>query len=83
MDRQAKMTKTPGDTRSKRSRGYRSASHKSREEDIEAMSLEEVECLLERAQKELEVQRDLRRRLVNHKLMSNKVKKKKIKPIDD
>lgn len=60
------------DTASRYSKAGKSA--KSREEDFESMSIEEIECLLEKVQKEIEQNLDIKRRIKKHKMMTRKIK---------
>lgn len=88
MDMQSKkMNKNPHggiETSSKYSRGYKTVSGKSRqEEDYEQMSIEEIDCIIEKAQKEIEQAMDIKRRILRHKMLTNKIKKKKLEPVEN
>lgn len=68
---------------SKMSRAYnKTTSGKSREEDFESMSIEEIDCLIEKTQKEIEGALDIKRRILRHKMMTKKAKHKKLQPIE-
>mmetsp|Transcript_25580 Transcript_25580/g.19354 ORF Transcript_25580/g.19354 Transcript_25580/m.19354 type:complete len:87 (+) Transcript_25580:73-333(+) len=86
MDFRAKNRKSSGgfDSASKHSKNYRTVSGKSRqEEDLESMSIEEIDVLIERAHHEIEQALDIKRRIKRHKMMTKKMKAKKLKPVED
>ncbi len=63
------------------SRGYKTLSGKSRE-DYENMSIEEIDVLLEKAQREIEQALDIKRRIIKHKMLTKKLKLKKLEPVE-
>ena len=69
------------DTSSKMSRGYKTLSGKSRE-DYENMSIEEIDVLLEKAQREIDQALDIKRRIIKHKMLTKKLKMKKLEPVE-
>jgi hypothetical protein len=61
----------------------RTTSAKSRhEEDFEAMSIEEIDVLIEKAHREIEQALDIKRRILKHKMMTKKMKNKKLQPVE-
>eukprot|EP00347_Sterkiella_histriomuscorum_P016619 403352494 len=71
------------DTSSKMSRGYKTLSGKSKlEEDFEAMSIEEIDVLIEKAQREVDQAIDIRKRILRHKMLTKKLKQKKLGPVE-
>jgi len=46
------------------------------------MSIEEIDCVIEKAQKEIEQALDIKRRILRHKMLTNKIKKKKLEPVE-
>ncbi|CDW78193.1 UNKNOWN [Stylonychia lemnae] len=90
MDRQSKSnlksalrSSSGHETSSKQSRGYKTFSGKSKlEEDFEAMSIEEIDVLIEKAQREIDQALDIRRRILRHKMLTKKIKQKKLEPVE-
>lgn len=71
------------DTSSKFSRGNKTVSGKSRqEEDFESMDIEEIDVLIEKAQREIDQALDIKRRIIKHKMLTKKVKLKKLEPVE-
>ena len=79
-----KKSQSGYDTSSKVSRNMKTVSAKSRqEEDLEQMSIEEIDVLIEKAQREIEHEMDMKRRIKRHKMMTKKMKAKKLKPHEE
>ena len=89
MERQARRVRGSShageETSSKYSRKHKTnASAKSKaEEDFDSMSIEEIDVLIEKAEREIEVNKELRRKVLKHKMMTKKMKHKKARPFED
>lgn len=71
------------ETASRVSRNVRTVSAKSRqEEDFEQMSIEEIEVIIDKVQREIEQALDIKRRINKHKMMTKKIKQKKLQPVE-
>ncbi len=46
------------------------------------MSIEEIDVLIEKAQREIEQALDIKRRILKHKMLTKKVKNKKLEPVE-
>jgi hypothetical protein len=65
------------------SKGHTTKSGKSKqEENYEEMEIEELDVFIEKAGREIEGNLDLKRRILKHKMLTKKIKHKKLKPIE-
>jgi hypothetical protein len=46
------------------------------------MSIEEIDVLIEKAQREIEQALDIKRRILRHKMLTKKIKHKKLEPVE-
>lgn len=86
MDFQSKKTRgsvlrsaSGAETLSRFSKGHKTTSGKSKqEENYEEMEIEELDVFIERALREIDVNLDLKRRILKHKMLTKKIKHKKL-----